>query len=82
MTLTYPKDINAMFVPRGTLKDFEPDVSDGVYTKTNKTLARKYEGLILRKQGFIISLITKKNERNATQKRLGGIDENKSKRTS
>lgn len=58
VTMTHPNDIKARLIPRGVLNAFEPSSSDGIITETNTTIAKKYNGLILYKQGYIISLFS------------------------
>ena len=61
VSLILPNDLDAIFVPRGILGKFEDDISNGNSDAVNKTIAKKYEGIILKKQGFVIPLKQKKS---------------------
>lgn len=52
LTITYPKDMIINVLSRGTLKDFQCKFK----SKTKNILEYQYEDLILRRQGYLITL--------------------------
>lgn len=52
VTLQYPEDINAEFIPRGTTKDFEA----GKTKLKGRIISQRYTGIVLPKQGYIFLL--------------------------
>ena len=55
-----PKDIEALFIPRGASHNFTPiPAIEDEKSQQHNTIIRKYEGLLLYRQGFVISLFKK-----------------------